>query len=88
MEALPAAVYLLCFVTSVACLILLVRGYRRSGTRLLLWTAVCFVFLAINSGLVFLDIVVFPEIDLRLARDLSSLTAVSTLLFGFIWDTD
>ena len=88
MEALPAAVYLLCFVTSVACLILLVRGYRRSGTRLLLWTAVCFVFLAINSGLVFLDIVVFPEIDLRLARDLSSLTPVSTLLFGFIWDTD
>ena len=88
MEALPAAVYLLCFITSVTCLALLVRSYRHARTRLLLWTAICFVFLAINSGLVFLDIVIFPQIDLRLVRDLTSLVAVSTLIYGFIWDAD
>lgn len=88
MQAFAAGVYLLCFLTSVACLVLLVRGFRRSGARLLLWTALCFVFLALNSGLVFLDIVIFPQIDLRLARDVTSLVAVSMLLYGFIWDVD
>jgi len=88
MDVLPAGVYLLCLLTSVTCLVLLVRGYLRSKTRLLLWTAICFVFLALNSALVFLDIVIFPNIDLRLARDITSLIAVSTLLYGFILDTD
>jgi hypothetical protein len=88
MAMLPAAVYFLCFLTSCACLVLLVRGYQRGGSRLLLWTALCFVFLALNSGLVFLDIVIFPQVDLRMVRDATSLIAVATLLFGFIWDSD
>lgn len=88
METLAASVYLLCFVTSFACLVLLARSYTRTRQRLLLWTAICFVFFAINNGLVFLDIVVLPEVDLTLARDISNLLAVSTLLYGFIWDAD
>lgn len=88
MLAFPAAVFLLCFATSIACLVLLVRAYLRTRTRLLFWSAGCFVFLAINNGLLFFDLVVFPDIKLQLARHVTSLLAIATLLYGFIWDME
>ena len=45
----PAAVYVLCFLTSVTCAVLLARSHWRTGARLLLWSALCFAFLAINN---------------------------------------
>jgi hypothetical protein len=87
-QAFPAAVYLLCFLTSSACAWLLARNYRRTGTRLLMWSALCFGFLALNNAVVFLDALVFPEIDLALARLGLSLAAVTVLIFGFIWDLE
>ena len=39
-------VYLLCAATSALCAALLVRSYRRSRSRLLLWSCLCFVGLA------------------------------------------
>jgi hypothetical protein len=88
MLAFPAAVFLLCFATSVVCLALLIRGYLRTRTRLLFWSAICFVFLAVNNGLLFLDLVVLPDSDLRLIRHVSALAAITTLLYGFIWDME
>ena len=35
----------LAVLTSIACMALLFRAYARSGVRLLLWSALCFVFL-------------------------------------------
>ena len=87
MTILPIVVFLLCFATCVVCLALLALGYMRTRNRLLLWTAVCFVFLAINSGLVVLD-VLFLEIDLRIHRQIATLAALSILLWGFIWEAD
>ena len=84
----PAVVYVLCLATSVLCLVLLVRAYMRTRTGLLLWSALCFVGLAVNNMLLFLDLVVFTEVDLLLFRALSSLAAVGVLLFGFIWEMD
>lgn len=84
--AFPAAVYFLCFLTSGACAFLLARNYRRTGTRLLMWSALCFGLLALNNVVVFLDALVVPDVDLALARLGLSLAAVSVLLFGFIWD--
>ena len=84
----PAAVYLLCFLTSGACAYLLARNYWRTGTRLLMWSALCFFLLALNNGVVFLDALVFPTIDLAIPRLVLSLAAVSVLLFGFIWDLE
>ena len=46
--AFPAIVYILCFLTSAACAWLLGRSYARSGVRLLLWSSICFGFLAAN----------------------------------------
>lgn len=84
--AFPAAVYVLCFLTSGACTYLLARNYRRTGTRLLMWSALCFGLLALNNVVVFLDALVIHDVDLALARLGLSLAAVSVLLFGFIWD--
>jgi RsiW-degrading membrane proteinase PrsW (M82 family) len=87
--SLPSMVYLLCIATSAACMVLLIRGYRQSRARLLLWSALCFVGLAVNNLLLFIDVIVLPtEIDLQPVRHLASLAAVSVLLYGFIWETD
>jgi heme/copper-type cytochrome/quinol oxidase subunit 4 len=87
-ELFPAIVYFLCFATSSACAWLLGRSYWSSGARLLLWSALCFVFLAANNLLVFFDLLVIRDIDLRLGRLIFALAAVSILLFGFIWEAE
>lgn len=74
--------------TSLACTVLLFRGYAASGVRLLLWSALCFVFLSLNNILLFLDLVVFPEIDLRPYRLGAALVGVLFLLYGFIWEAE
>jgi len=81
-------VYILCFLTSLACMVLLFRGYRRSGAPLLLWSAWCFVFLALNNMLLYVDLVILPDIDLRPLRVATALAAVLILLFGFIWNAE
>lgn len=87
MIAFPAAVFLLCLGTSLVCLVLLVRAYLRSRSRLLFWSALCFVLLAVNNALLFLDLAVL-ETDLQLPRQISALLAIATLLYGFIWDAE
>lgn len=84
----PTAVYLLCFATSSACAFLLARSYRRTQARLLLWSALCFFFLAANNLLVMIDLLLVDAIDFRLWRVWTSLAAVGILLFGFIWDLE
>lgn len=84
-EFLPAIVYFLCFATSTACAWLLARNYRRTKAPLLLWSALCFLFLAGNNLVVILDLRLIPSIDFRLVRLFLSLAAVSVLLYGFIW---
>ncbi len=86
---LRAVIYLLCLAASIGCAWLLARSYLRSRARLLLWSAVCFFFIALNNLLVVVDLVVLPTtVDLVPWRRLASLTAVSVLLFGFIWETE
>jgi hypothetical protein len=78
-------VYILCFLTSLACCILLVRSYRSSRTRLLLWSSICFAGLALNNGLLYVDAMV-PAFDLSMPRALVGLAAVSILIYGIIRD--
>jgi hypothetical protein len=79
-------VYVLCALTSILCAGLLLRGYRRTNVRLLFWTGACFVGLAVNNVLLFLDLVMVPAIDLSLWRGLSACAAMSVLIFGLIWE--
>lgn len=89
MSTFQSLVYLLCLATSLVCLLLLIRAYRRSGIKLLLWSALCFVGLAFNNLLLFIDVVLLPTtIDLLPVRHLTALGAISVLLYGFIWESD
>ena len=81
----PQLVYFLCFATSAWCAWLLLRGFSRSRTAILFWSGLCFLFLAANNLVVIVDLLVFPTIDLSIARILLSLIAVATLLFGLVW---
>lgn len=87
-QLFPAVVYVLCFLTSSACAWLLGRSYARTGARLLLWSSTCFVLLAGNNLLLVLDLLVFPDVNLRVGRLLLSVAAVSVLIFGFVWDLE
>ena len=55
----------------------------------MLWSALCFVGLAINNLLLFVDLVVLsPEISLVPWRQATTVVALSVLLYGFIWEAD
>ncbi len=81
-------VYLLCGLTSAGCAALLLREYRRSRSRLLLWTSLAFIALTVSNVLIFVDFVVIASISLSLPRALTAWLATSILVFGLIWDAD
>ncbi len=85
---MATAVYLLACFISLACAVLLLRGYSRGKRRLLLWSGICFAGLAVANFLVFLDLVVLPlAIDLFALRLVTTAASLSILLFGLIWES-
>lgn len=83
---MEGAVYLLCAATALTCSVLLFRGYRRNGARLLLWCGLFFLSLALENAILFFDLIIVPEIDLVLVRTPIALIGVVLLLIGLIWD--
>src|SRR4051812_31105551 len=77
-------IYLLCTVTSLSCALLLFRSYWRKRSSLLLWTLLCFIGLAINNALLFTDMVVFPNMDLSVARIVPAFLGLAALIYGLI----
>jgi uncharacterized protein DUF5985 len=82
------ALYILAVVSSGACAVLLLRAYRHRRVRLLMWSGLCFIGLTVNNVALFVDLVVFPEVDLRLARLVPAMIGMLSLLYGFIYDTE
>jgi len=78
-------IYLLCSFASIACAVLLFSAYRKSGARLLLWSCSCFLGLALNNVLLFVDLILVPTVDLRPWRAFVALVGISVLLFGLVW---
>ena len=56
--------------------------------RLLLWSALCFLFLGLNNLTVLLDLLLVPQVDFQLIRVGLSLIGVSLLLFGLVWEAE
>ncbi len=80
-------VYTLCAVLSLACAGLLLRAWAVGRSRLLLWSGLCFAWLAVSNLLLFVDLaIVGDETDLRWARTAAFLAGTATLLGGLIWD--
>ncbi len=80
-------VYALCALTSLACAVLLLRGYASSHVRLLLWSGLCFCGLALNNVLLLVDKRLVPTMDLSLWRTLPAVAGVALLLYGLVWET-
>ena len=80
-------VYLLCAATSTLCAVLLFNGYRASRTRLLFWSSLCFIGLALNNVLLFVDLVVVTSVDLSLLRTSVAAAAMLTLCLGLVWES-
>jgi hypothetical protein len=77
-------VYILCGLTSILCGVLLYRQYRLTGGALLFWSMLCFLCLAVTNVLLYLDLVVFPSVNLAVLRNAITLSGMMMLLYGLI----
>ena len=85
----PAVVYGLCLLASLLCAGLLTRAWIKARTRLLLWTAVSFGFMALNNLLLVVDLVLLPvQVELWWPRQLALAAAIGVLVYAFIWEVD
>jgi hypothetical protein len=87
-DGLKIALYVLAILSSLTCATLLTRAYIQRRVRLLMWSAICFVGLTINNVALFIDLVLFPQVDLRLLRLVPALLGMSCLLYGFLLDVE
>lgn len=83
---MAAAVYILGFLVTLLCGILLLRAYKNVKRRLLLWSSICFFGLALSNFLLFLDLVILTNVDLYLLRLATAAAAMLVLLYGLIWE--
>jgi hypothetical protein len=79
-------VYALCALTSLVCFALLLRQHRRAPSPLALRSSVAFLCFAISNVILFIDLVLLPEIDLKVWRNLLSLIGGLVLLCALTID--
>ena len=84
---MPELVYGLCALTSLFCAALLVRAYLSRRTRLLLWSSLCFVGLAVNNIVLVIDFLIGPVADLSLVRTSIAFVSMLLLVIGLAWET-
>lgn len=85
---MAAAVYILGALTSLAAALLLLRGFFRGRQRLLLWSGICFLGLALSNLMVFIDLVLFPNVDFYLVRLAIAAVAMFVFVAGLIWESE
>jgi hypothetical protein len=91
MAEMEGLVNLLGVVTALVCAALLYRGYRRTGVRLLAWSALCFVMLSAENAILFYDLFVIPEIELpRLVvfRQAVAAVGIACLTYSLVWESE
>jgi len=85
---MASAVYILGALVSLICAVLLLRGYARGRKKLLLWSGLCFLGLALSNSLVFVDLVILKDIDLYPYRLATTAVSMALLLYGLIWESN
>ncbi|MGE5453407.1 MAG: DUF5985 family protein [Acidobacteriota bacterium] len=81
-------IYALCTLTAALCAGLLLRSYAASGFRLLLWSGLCFVGLAISNLVLIIDRITPPDLDLSTWRLSVALISVMLLVVGLVLESD
>lgn len=85
---LAGLVYLVGALVTALCAVLLLRGYARSRSRLLLWSGLCFIGLTVSNGLLFVDLRVLPELDLYMWRLGTAAAAMLLLVYGLVFESE
>jgi hypothetical protein len=70
------------------CAFLLLRAYARVRKRLLLWSGLCFVGLAISNAMLFVDLTLVPNDSLYTWRLSVAAASMLLLLYGLIFESD
>jgi hypothetical protein len=81
------ALDVLTFLTTVLCAVLLLRAYQNVRKRLLLWSGLCFLGLAISNALRIADLRIFLALDLYTYRLGTTAVAMALLLWGLVWES-
>lgn len=79
-------IYLACGAISLVAAVLLLRYYRARRTRLLLWSCIAFIGLAINNVLVYVDLGLLPTVDLAIPRTAAG--AIGMLVLAYALATE
>jgi len=85
---MESLVYVFATLVALLCGVLLLRASFRARKRLLLWSGLCFVGLAISNALVIVDLVILQTVDLYLYRLAIGAAAMLVLVFGLVWDSE
>lgn len=84
---MTSVVNVLSCITTFVCAALLLRGYYRTDSKLLLWSGLCFLGLTVANGLVIADLVLFPRVDLFTWRTGAGAVSMALLVYGLIWES-
>ena len=77
-------IYALCALTALACAVMLMLAARRTRSRMLFWSGLCFVGFALTNGMIVADDLRNTPNDLWTPRLLVALGSVVVLLYGLI----
>lgn len=83
---MPGLVYILAALTSLGSAMLLMRGaMRKEAGGLLFWSTLCFLAMALNNFLLYVNFHWFPDVDLLMASHLATVVGIVLLNIGLIW---
>lgn len=86
---MASLVYLLGALVTAVCGILLLRGYARSRSRLLLWSGLCFLGLTVSNALLFVDLgLLGPAQSLYMWRLGTATAAMLLLVYGLVFESE
>jgi hypothetical protein len=82
------AIYILGALVVGLCAVMLFRAYAKSKQRLLFWSGLCFLGLTMSNLLVFVDLVMIPDVNLYPLRLWTAAIATMLLVFGLVWESE
>jgi hypothetical protein len=84
---IQSAVNILGTVTVGLCAALLLLAYGRVRKRLLLWSGLCFVGLTVSNAMLFVDLVIVPDVNLYTVRLGIAAISLLLLLYGLVFES-
>ncbi|MEP6883581.1 MAG: DUF5985 family protein [Gammaproteobacteria bacterium] len=78
--------YALCALVSVACAAFSLQQYLANGSKFLRWATLCFMGLAVNNILIYLDDILHRGGDFFMWRAAAALAGMTAFIYGLIWD--